>query len=145
MTIPRSNGSSSRRVQATSTPRFDLQGKPIPPELAETLSSHLGLHHHAGSRAGYTLADLLHLAQSTVPAQRTTMLGVLTNVMRHLAGGELDKYDLGGTREQVRERILEAAIPALGEHGSLGVRAVDVVWKAWWAGTKKYYPYLESG
>ncbi|KZV90100.1 hypothetical protein EXIGLDRAFT_771129 [Exidia glandulosa HHB12029] len=112
------------------TPRFDLQGKPIPLELLETLPSHLGLHHHAqGTRAGYTLDDLLLLSRSTVPAQRTTMFGVLCSITRQLARDELSAYDLGGTRDQVRERILDAAISVMGEHGSLGVRAVDVLWE----------------
>ncbi|EJD44200.1 hypothetical protein AURDEDRAFT_125464 [Auricularia subglabra TFB-10046 SS5] len=112
--------------------RFDLKGQIIPPELVDTLPSHLGLHHHAqGSRAGYTLEDVLLLSHSTVPAQRATMLGVLASIVRQLAAGTLDTVDLGveGGRDVPWGRILEAAIDALGEPGSLGVRAADVVWE----------------
>ena len=110
--------------------RFDLQGQPIPPELADSLPSHLGLHHHAqGARAGYTLNDLLLLSRSSVPAQRASMLSVLSHVLRKLHRGELQQYDLGATRGHIRENVLQTGAASLAESGSVCVRAVDVLWE----------------
>ncbi|KZS97390.1 hypothetical protein SISNIDRAFT_482298 [Sistotremastrum niveocremeum HHB9708] len=64
--------------------RFDLQGRTLSAEDASALPTHLGLHHHSNPSqlAGYTLADLLHLSRSTVPSQRSTMLTVLSRILR---------------------------------------------------------------
>lgn len=111
--------------------RFDLRGKPIPTELIDSLPSHLGLHHHAqGSRAGYTLEDLFTLSRSTVPAQRASMLGVLTQVLRRIRTGELDGLELGASREQLRESVIQTATAALPEATNVGVRAVDALVEA---------------
>jgi hypothetical protein len=61
---------------------FDLTGAPIPAALASTL---LGLRHHAeGTQAGYALDDIFLLCRSAVPAQRATMLSVLTRIAQRL-------------------------------------------------------------
>ncbi|KAF7422269.1 hypothetical protein PC9H_010425 [Pleurotus ostreatus] len=118
--------------------RFDLTGTPIPASQSSLLPTHLGLHHHAeGSRAGYTLDDIFLLTRSTVPAQRTVMLGVLAGIARWLvrllrdqsASNGLDVTDIRGKEEELRRRILAAGINALNERGSPAARAVDVIWE----------------
>ncbi|KAG5654318.1 hypothetical protein H0H81_004737 [Sphagnurus paluster] len=114
--------------------RFDLTGKPIPASMSSTLPTHLGLHHHAeGAHAGYTLDDVFLLSRSTVPAQRATMLGVLVGIARRISRiphGELDGMEeLAGKEEDLRKRIMAAGIEAMSERGSVGARAIEVVWQ----------------
>ncbi|KAF8128245.1 RPAP1-like protein [Boletus edulis] len=121
-----------------SVPRFDLQGVPIPipTSLSASLPSHLGLHHHAeGSHAGYTIDDIFLLARSTVPAQRASMLGILAKVA-HRLGRQVQHTDspdevvvFPGQEGQLRNRILAAGLAAIDQIGSLGARAVEVVWQ----------------
>ncbi|KZT69607.1 hypothetical protein DAEQUDRAFT_765434 [Daedalea quercina L-15889] len=119
-----------------STLRFDLTGTPIPPELSATLPTHLGLHHHAdGDHAGYTLEDIFLLSRSTVPAQRATMLGVLSRIVRRLGKGRACDSEQGieqlqGQVDAVRKRALAAGVEAMGERGSVGARAIDLMWEA---------------
>ncbi|KAH9046233.1 hypothetical protein EDB84DRAFT_695390 [Lactarius hengduanensis] len=123
---------------AASTLRFDLRGAPIPPQLSVTLPTHLGLHHHAeGARAGYTIDDVFLLARSTVPAQRVVMFGVMAGITRRLAvlrrGISEDTEgmeELRGKEEDLRKRAVAAGAEAMGESGSLGSRAVEVLWEA---------------
>ncbi|KAI0058241.1 hypothetical protein BV25DRAFT_1919451 [Artomyces pyxidatus] len=117
-----------------STTRFDLKGAPIPPAQSTALPTHLGLHHHAeGTHAGYTLDDIFLLARSSVPAQRATMLGVLSKIARRLGamrrGSDEGMPELAGKEEELRKRMLAAGVEALGEKGSVGAQAVDVVWE----------------
>lgn len=120
---------------APSSLRFDLTGTPIPPSVSTTLPTHLGLHHHAeGTRAGYTFDDLFLLSRSSVPAQRTTMLDVLGRIARKLGKGRRGKEsegieELKGQEEELRRRIVAAGVEAMGERGSLGARAVEVMWE----------------
>jgi hypothetical protein len=115
--------------------RFDLHGKPIPPSLSAKLPTSLGLHHHAeGSHAGYTLDDIFLLSRSTVPAQRTIMMGVLsglTQLLSKLKKGEAVPYldELKGKEEETRKRIVAGGVEALNERGSVGLRAVELVWQ----------------
>ncbi|KAL4249373.1 RPAP1 family protein [Abortiporus biennis] len=118
---------------SNNTLRFDLQGVPIPPSLSETLPTHLGLHHHAeGSHAGYTLDDIFLLSRSTVPAQRASMLDVLGRIARRLAAGLKDPgqviSELKGQEAVLRKRIVAAGVEAMAERGSLGARAIEVMW-----------------
>ena len=120
----------------SSVPRFDLYGSPIPASLSASLPSHLGLHHHAeGSRAGYTIDDLFLLARSTVPAQRASMLGILAKISHRLGRQvrHLDNSDetvvFAGREGELRARILTAGLAAIDQIGSLGARAVEVVWE----------------
>ncbi|KAG5352948.1 hypothetical protein C0989_011853 [Termitomyces sp. Mn162] len=120
--------------QTVSALRFDLLGKPIPSSISSILPTHLGLHHHAeGIHAGYTLDDMLLLSRSTVPAQRATMLGVLAKVTQRIAAmlkGETEGVEeLVGQEEELRKRIVAAGAEALLERGSVGARAVEVVWQ----------------
>lgn len=114
--------------------RFDLAGDPIPVELLTKLPTHLGLHHHAGNLAGYTIKDLLLLSRSTVPAQRTAMLGVLSGILRNLrrgvtSGGSPLPDDLIRRKDELRGRIIAAGVEALSGKGSTAIRAVEVVWE----------------
>src|SRR6266702_2142252 len=123
---------------AASTLRFDLHGAPIPPQLSVTLPTHLGLHHHAeGARAGYTIDDVFLLARSTVPAQRVVMFGIMAGITRRLAGMQRGISEdtegmegLRGKEEELRKRAVAAGAEAMGERGSLGSRAVEVLWEA---------------
>ncbi|KAG6866175.1 hypothetical protein C0991_007725 [Blastosporella zonata] len=126
--------SPSDSSQTSSSLRFDLSGKPIPASVSSTLPTHLGLHHHAeGSHAGYTFDDIFLLSRSTVPAQRATMLGVLAKVARRIAamlqGETAGVEELVGKEEELRKRIVAAGVEAMSERGSVGARAMEVVWQ----------------
>ncbi|KAF8488706.1 RPAP1-like protein [Russula emetica] len=120
--------------------RFDLHGAPIPPELSISLPTHLGLHHHSeGARAGYAFDDVSLLTRSTVPAQRVAMLGVVAGIVRRIVGMPqgiskdaegMGMEELRGKEEQVRKRAIAAGADAMTERGSLGSRAVEVLWEA---------------
>ncbi|EJU03025.1 hypothetical protein DACRYDRAFT_115303 [Dacryopinax primogenitus] len=125
----------SATEQSSDAPRFDLQGMPIPRSLQTTLPTHLGLHHTSSSLAGYTLDDLLYLSRSTNAAQRATVLGVLAKIILRIRQGHISSDMLG---PESRERILKSGIAALGEKGSVGARAVEVVWEAVVGGDESY-------
>ena len=119
---------------STSALRFDLHGNPISPAISLNLPTHLGLHHHAeGAHAGYTLDDIFLLSRSTVRAQRATMLGVMAGIVRCLTrclNGEMVGMDeMVGRESELRKRFLAAGLEALPETGSVGARAVEVVWE----------------
>ncbi|KAI9004855.1 hypothetical protein CLU79DRAFT_841181 [Phycomyces nitens] len=63
--------------------RFDLHGRPVNP-LVE-VPRHQGLHHHGDEpeKAGYTLAELLHLVRSQVPSQRAMILTTIGRIIEH--------------------------------------------------------------
>lgn len=117
----------------SSTLRFDLHGDIIPPSISLTLPTHLGLHHHAeGAHAGYTLDDIFLLSRSTVPAQRATMLGIMAHIAHRLAGvrkGEATRMEEMVGKEDLRKRFLAAGVEAMSERGSVGARAIEVVWE----------------
>ncbi|KAI0345577.1 hypothetical protein BDW22DRAFT_1353080 [Trametopsis cervina] len=111
----------------TSQLRFDFSGTPIPHNLSKTLPTHLGLHHHAeGTHAGYSLDDIFMLVRSTVPAQRASMLKLLGTIALRLGKGEV--ADLQGQERALRKKIIENTVEAMHERGSVGVRAVEVLW-----------------
>ena len=122
-------------ISPASAVRFDLDGKPIPAELSSSLPTHLGLHHHAeGEHAGYTLDDLLLLSRSTVPAQRASMLRVLARIagrlIRNLMGDLFNGVEeLRGQERLLRRRFLAAAVEAVGERGSVGAMAIELLWE----------------
>eukprot|EP00966_Prymnesium_polylepis_P298252 6891751-Prymnesium_polylepis.1 len=62
--------------------RFDFDGARVDAERAATIGVHEGLHHHGEAPAapGYTLAELMRLSRSAVPAQRAQALRTLANV-----------------------------------------------------------------
>ena len=124
-------------TSSTSSPtvRFGLDGNPIPTELSSSLPTHLGLHHHAeGEHAGYTLDDALLLSRSTVPAQRASMLRVLARVTGRLSRnlkGDISNgvEELRGQEFFLRRRFLAAAVEAVGERGSVGAMAIELLWE----------------
>ncbi|CCM05739.1 uncharacterized protein FIBRA_07971 [Fibroporia radiculosa] len=119
---------SSDSPATPSTLRFDLTGAPIPPDVSAVLPTHLGLHHHAeGVHAGYSLDELFLLSRSTVPAQRAAIIGVLAHIARRLKNGKT--VQLSGQDSDLRKRIMAAGIEALAERGSVGARAVEVLWE----------------
>ncbi|KAF8550542.1 hypothetical protein OG21DRAFT_395863 [Imleria badia] len=127
---------SSAETIDPSAPRFDLHGAPISASLSASLPSHLGLHHHAeGSRAGYTIDDIFLLARSTLPAQRASMLGILAKIAHRLGrqvrqpGTPEEIVVFVGQEGELRKRILAAGLAAIDQIGSLGARAVEVVWE----------------
>ena len=130
----------------SSAPRFDLHGAPVSASLSASLPSHLGLHHHAeGNRAGYTIDVIFLLARSTVPAQRASMLGILAKIA-HRLGRQVRQPDSTeevtvflGQEGELRKRILASGLAAIDQIGSLGARAVEVVWESLveWDGTSE--------
>ena len=126
---------STSSTPSSPTARFDLDGKPIPTELSSSLPTYLGLHHHAeGEHAGYTLDDALLLSRSTVPAQRASMLSVLTRVAGRLGRnlkGDISNgvEELRGQEFPLRLRFLAAAVEAVGERGSVGAMAIELLWE----------------
>lgn len=120
-------------------PRYSLSGARLIPSEIRDLPTHLGLHHHSSKSsisdnpAGYTLADLLLLSRSSVPAQRASILGVLSKILKvaceerfyaTTSPNILNPDDL----DDMRRNILDAAINALSEKGGVGLRAMDALW-----------------
>jgi len=70
--------------------RFDFRGKIIPPSKSRSLPTTLGLHNHAAApdAAGYTVAELSHLARSAYPAQRCIAIQTLGRLLFRLGAGE---------------------------------------------------------
>ncbi|KAF9813221.1 hypothetical protein IEO21_05707 [Rhodonia placenta] len=127
-------GPSTSDIPSSYTLRFDLTGTPISPDVSSSLPTHLGLHHHAdGEHAGYTLNDVFLLSRSTLPAQRATMLDVLGRIARRLSKGRSDAAqnikELVGREAEIRKRIMAAGVEAMAERGSVGARAVEVMWE----------------
>ena len=83
---------------APSDVRFDFAGALVPPSVAATLPTHLGLHHHgaAPDAAGYTVGELARLARSAFPAQRCIAIQTLGRVLFRLGHGDFgDENDAG--------------------------------------------------
>ena len=101
--------------------RYDLQGNTIPTHLIRELPSHLGLHHHAQSEcaAGYTFGDLLLLSQSTMPAQRAAMLGVISRTLRRIKLGNRNAEE---AEEEMRKKAVIVGMEACAERSSVAVR-----------------------
>ncbi|KAJ7451055.1 hypothetical protein FB451DRAFT_1145830 [Mycena latifolia] len=119
--------------------RFDLSGSPLAAPLHSSLPTHLGLHHHAPDadgvqRAGYTLDDVFMMSRSGVKAQRAAGMRMLIGIARWVGAVHRGDEDLvDGTMKvaeipELKTRILAAGIGAMGERGSLGVHAIEVVW-----------------
>jgi len=70
--------------------RFSFAGELIAPKTAAQIPVTAGLHHHGESpdAAGYTIAELAHLARSTYPAQRCVAFQTLGRVLYRLGKGE---------------------------------------------------------
>lgn len=70
--------------------RFNFKGELIPPRTAAEISVTQGLHHHgdAPEAAGYTIAELAHLAHSSFAAQRCVAFQTLGRILFRLGKGE---------------------------------------------------------
>jgi len=73
--------------------RFSFKGALIPPSMANSLSTDLGLHHHgdAPSAAGYSIPELALLARSSFPAQRCIAFQTLGRILYRLGTGEFGR------------------------------------------------------
>lgn len=119
--------------------RFDLSGNPLATPLHSSLPTHLGLHHHAPDadgvqRAGYTLDDVFMMSRSGVKAQRAAGMRMLIGIACWVGAVYRGDENLPENTMKVadiawlKSRIVAAGIEAMGERGSLGVHAIEVVW-----------------
>ncbi len=65
--------------------RFDLSGSRMDAHAQRTAPIWAGLHHHGDEpqRAGYSIAELMHLSRSSMPSQSAMALSILTRVLRN--------------------------------------------------------------
>jgi hypothetical protein len=105
--------------QSTLTPadlRFNFKGALIPPSVANSLSTDLGLHHHgeAPSAAGYTIPELARLSRSSFAAQRCIAFQTLGRILYRLGIGEfgnendMDVHGPDGERAKMAKGLWEA-------------------------------------
>jgi hypothetical protein len=97
-------------------PRFDLSGHELSKSDSADLPSNIGLHHHGASPdlAGYTIDEIVHLCQSTVPSQRITMMGVLARIVATYINGQSSEAVRGiMTERRVCEQAVNLAVGAI--------------------------------
>ncbi|KAJ7139403.1 hypothetical protein C8R44DRAFT_764386 [Mycena epipterygia] len=130
----------STSAPATDALRFNLSGNPLATPLHSSLPTHLGLHHHAPDadgvqRAGYTLDDVFMMSRSGVKAQRSAGMRMLVGIGRWVGAVHRGDEDMvAGVMKvadivDLKKRVVAAGIDAMGERGSLGVHAIEVVWE----------------
>ncbi|KAF4456584.1 hypothetical protein F53441_1328 [Fusarium austroafricanum] len=118
--------------------RFDFQGRFLSPRVSRSIPSSKGLHHHgdAPEAAGYTVAELAHLARSAVPAQRCMAFQTLGRILYRLGLGEWGKNEedpiamgiwAAVKKGRVLDSLTEAAIAEGGHRGSR-VYATEALW-----------------
>jgi len=98
------------------SPRFDLSGHELSKSDSADLPSNIGLHHHGASPdlAGYTIDEIIHLCQSTVPSQRITMMGVLARIVATYTNGQSSEAVKGiMTERRVCEQAVNLAVGAI--------------------------------
>jgi hypothetical protein len=107
-------GAANPAPEPGSTTRFDFEGRVV--RRGEARPGE-GLHHHGADAdaAGYTAAELLHLARSTVPAQRVSALNTLQRVLEthaQLLGmpAEADPVASALDAAHVRQRLALTAV-----------------------------------
>jgi hypothetical protein len=95
--------------------RFSFRGALIPPSAAAQLPVTLGLHHHgdAPDAAGYTVAELAHLARSSYPAQRCVAFQTLGRILYRLCRGEFG--DPGEPERELNGGVVEGPENTFGE------------------------------
>jgi hypothetical protein len=118
--------------------RFDFLGRFLSPRVSRKIASTKGLHHHgqAPEAAGYTVAELAHLARSAVPAQRCMAFQTLGRILYRLGNGEWGKTKddpiAMGVWNAVKEgRVLDSLTQAaMEEGGHRGSRAyaTEALW-----------------
>jgi len=118
--------------------RFDFQGRFLSPRVSRSIPSSKGLHHHgdAPEAAGYTVAELAHLARSAVPAQRCMAFQTLGRILYRLGLGEWGKSEddpiamgvWGAVKKgRVLDSLTEAAMTEGGHRGSRAY-ATEALW-----------------
>ncbi|CAM1503799.1 Fc.00g013900.m01.CDS01 [Cosmosporella sp. VM-42] len=118
--------------------RFDFQGRFLSPRVSRSIPSSKGLHHHgeAPEAAGYTVAELAHLARSAVPAQRCMAYQTLGRILYRLGKGEWGKTEndpiaMGIWNSVKQGRVLQSLTEAaMVEGGHRGSRAyaTEALW-----------------
>ncbi|KFA66890.1 hypothetical protein S40285_02340 [Stachybotrys chlorohalonatus IBT 40285] len=129
--------------------RFDFRGRFLSPRVSRNIPTSKGLHHHglAPEAAGYTIAELAHLARSAVPAQRCVAYQTLGRILYRLGKGEWGKteYDpiaMGVWNSMKEGRVIESLTEAsMGEGGHRGSRvyATEALWLFEKGGWKEKY------
>lgn len=101
--------------------RFDFGGRLVTGDREE----HEGLHHHgdAPEAAGYTLAELVRLSRSTVPAQRASALRTLARVWQVQNTTRLARLVRRWTRDADVALLLRVALD--DNHASARAAALD--------------------
>lgn len=118
--------------------RFDFSGRFLSPRVSRSIPSSKGLHHHgeAPEAAGYTVAELAHLARSAVAAQRCMAYQTLGRILYRLGHGEWgktvdDPIAMGVWSSVKKGRVLESLTEAaMNEGGHRGSRAfaTEALW-----------------
>ena len=95
--------------------RFSFKGELIPPSKANEIPVTLGLHHHGDSpeAAGYTIAELAHLARSSYAAQRCIAFQTLGRILYKLSKGEFG--DPGEPEHILEGDVVEGPEDTFGE------------------------------
>ncbi|KAJ1988686.1 hypothetical protein GGI25_006292 [Coemansia spiralis] len=72
--------------------RFAFDGEILSEESTNCIPTTAGLHHHGDDpeKPGYTIPELLHLARSTVPAQRAVAIATLGCIIHRISIGAWD-------------------------------------------------------
>ncbi|KAI5466460.1 RPAP1-like protein [Mariannaea sp. PMI_226] len=118
--------------------RFDFMGRFLSPRVSRSIPSSKGLHHHgdAPEAAGYTVAELAHLARSAVPAQRCMAFQTLGRILYRLGHGEWGKTEddpiamgiwASIKKGRVLDSLTEAALTEGGHRGSRAY-ATEALW-----------------
>jgi hypothetical protein len=117
--------------------RFDFRGALLPPRIARSVPTTVGLHHHgeAPEAAGYTIPELARLARSEFPAQRCIAFQTLGRFLYRLGRGEWgdegSEMAMGLWRCVNEGKVietLEEAATAEGGHQGSKVYSVEAVW-----------------
>jgi hypothetical protein len=134
--------------------RFNFKGELIPPKTASEIPVTAGLHHHgdAPEAAGYTIAELAHLAHSSFAPQRCIAFQTLGRILYRLGRGEFgDSGEPGADtvgaedtfgelarglwREIDREQVIQTLVRESegkgvdgGKHVSARAYATEAVW-----------------
>ncbi|KAJ1912545.1 hypothetical protein IWQ60_009617 [Tieghemiomyces parasiticus] len=133
------------RGSPIATTRFDFRGRIIAADAERPV--HQGLHHHANApaAAGYTLAELLHLARSTFPTQRVIPMRIFGQILarcrQSLFNAELDPTTtsddyLPETAAEILRYLETADFPlyisqmATETHRTCVITALDVLYVA---------------
>ncbi|KAH8688758.1 putative transcription factor Rba50 [Talaromyces proteolyticus] len=163
--------SSSAVTVVPSALRFSLRGEILPPSTSLSLSTSLGLHHHADDpeAAGYTISELSILSRSTVPTQRCIAWQVLGRILYRLGKDELgepgsdlveglwtviereavvtrmlDEAEGGQDREEKGPRATGWTGSNIGKHASAKAWAVEGIWLWQMGGGNRGIPQEES-